>query len=137
MKLRLIVFVNYFFALIAVVLVYFYSGLSLSPFLPIFFPQFAVLVALLKYIHVRNVLKAAGDSTTINSTLKLPHAVMLIFVAIVLLGFAIAFFHLDMKYKVMILVSGDLAILTLGSIFVVLYPVLVKLDSGIYRKVIK
>ncbi|HDX8940557.1 TPA: hypothetical protein RQN91_005523 [Klebsiella michiganensis] len=137
MKLRLIVCVNYFFALISVVLVFFFSGLSLSPFLPIIFPQFAVLVALLKYVHVKNVLKAAGDSTAINSTLKLPHAVILISVAVALLGFAIIFFHLDMEYKVIILVSGDLAILTLVSIFVMLYPVLVKLDSGIYRKVTK
>ena len=137
MKLRLIVYANYFFALIAVVLAFLFSGLSLSPFLPIFFPQFAVLVALIKYAHVRNVLKVAGDSTAINSTLKLPHAVLLISVAVVLLGFAISFFHLDMMYKIMVLVSGDLAILTLVSIFVVLYPVLVKFDSGIYKKVTK
>lgn len=137
MKLKLIVFANYFFALIALVLATFFSGVSLSSYLPIFFPQFAVLVALTKYYHVKNVLRAAGDLHAIRQELKPLHAVMLIFASIVLLYLAASFFRLDMEYKITILISGVLAILTFASVFIVLYPILVKLDAGIYKKVTK
>lgn len=112
--------------------------------LRIFIPQILFVKAVCWYIHIKNVLRVAGDSTTINTRLKPVTVVVTVFFSMLVFfayqyvytlpPTASSFYHMLYLH---IAVSNGLALSVAILTFVVLYPVAINLSARGHIKIMK
>ena len=134
MKLKLILFTNAFLAFAAIITTLIESDDFLSSILLVFFTQVGALIATVKYYHTKNILKVAGDVGSLRSDLGKNNTILLTLASVVLFVSSVFFFEVKYFYQIVILASACVAILSVASLYITMYPILVKFSAGIYKK---
>lgn len=143
MKIKYIFFVNYVVAVLAVIFSLLQDGNASSLLMLIGFPQWIAFVVMLGYLHMKNVLKAAGHIEDLRDSISFIFGIItpvLFFVVSIPLSLALDvspdcsfLFRVSLFFGVL---SGLMALYLAGVVIYITYPIQVKFNAGIYKKII-
>lgn len=143
MKIRNYLFVNYIITALAVFLSFLHAGDISSILLWIGFPQCFALILILGYLHTRNVLKAAGHPDDLKDSVSSKFAMITLgvwFLASILLSLAfpasIDSPVFSQVFTFVTVLSNLMALCIVGVLIYTLYPLQVKFNAGVYKKLI-
>lgn len=143
MKIRNYLFVNYIITALAVVLSLLHVGDKSSMLMWIGFPQWFALILILGYFHARNVLKAAGHSGDLKDSVSVRFSQITLaawfFVSIALsygVFISVGASVFDQLFITVCILSNVMALCIVGILIYILYPLQVKFNAGVYKKLI-
>lgn len=143
MKIKYIFAINYVVAFFAVILSLLQDGDVSSLLIFVGFPQWFALLVTLGYIHAKNVLKVAGYVEDLKNTVNFSFtmvALVLWFLVSIPLSFVLhgepdnsVFFRVFLFFGVL---SGLMGLYLGGILIYIMYPLQVKFNAGIYKKLV-
>lgn len=143
MKIRYIFCINYAVAVFAVIFSLLQGGDVTSLLIFIGFPQWFAFIMVLGYLHARNVLKAAGYVEDLRNSISSRFAIValaLCFLVSIPLSLTLngapdgsVLFRVFLFSGVL---SGLMALYLAGVLIYLIYPLQVKFNAGIYKKII-
>lgn len=143
MKIKYIFVVNYVVAFFALILSLLQGGDVSSLLIFVGFPQWLAFLVTLGYLHAKNVLKVAGCAGDLKNTVNFSFSVVALvlwFLVSIPLSFVFngspdgsAFFRVFLFSGVL---SGLMALYLTGVLIYIMYPLQVKLNAGVYKKLV-
>ncbi|MEQ5055156.1 hypothetical protein ABN154_25660 [Klebsiella michiganensis] len=143
MKIKYIFVVNYVVAFFALILSLLKEGDVSSSLIFVGFPQWFAFIVTLGYLHAKNVLKAAGCAGDLKNAVNFSFSVVALalwFLVSISLTFVFNESSDGSAFYRAFLFSGTLSGLMgfyLGGVLIyIMYPLQVKLNAGVYKKLV-